>query len=80
MLEPIDHNDPLSILLAREGEEDEVDALEAQRSSGLTRTNVWEPEEREADMHGASPCEIEHASRINRAHNDNPWSFDHFWH
>ncbi len=56
--EPSHCQDPLAILLAREGEQDEVDALEACYLSGRYRKATMEVENLRADLLGASPEEV----------------------
>ena len=56
--EAVDYNDPLSLLLAAEGEDDDVDALHSQYDAGTHRRATSEPERTESDMMGASPVEL----------------------
>ena len=54
--EAVDYNDPLSILLAREGES--CDELESCYRSALHRARCSEPERQTGDWLGASPFEL----------------------
>ena len=56
--EAVDYNDPLSLLLAAEGDEAECEALQAQYDAGTHRAKTYEPERFESDMMGASPVEL----------------------
>ena len=56
--EAVDYNDPLSLLLAAEGEDAECEALEAMYDAGTHRAKTYEPEREYGDMLGASPVEL----------------------
>ena len=56
--EAVDYNDPLSLLLAAEGEDAECEALEAMYDAGTHRAKTYEPEREYDDMLGASPVEL----------------------
>lgn len=54
--EAVDYNDPLSILLAAEGED--TDDRESFFEAGLHRAKTFERERTEGDLLGASPFEL----------------------
>ena len=57
--EAVDYNDPLSILLSRESEDDaETDALESFYCAAKHRAKTAETERTTGDMMGASPFEL----------------------
>ena len=56
--EAVDYNDPLSLLLAAEGEDDDVDERQSFFEAGTHRRATSEPERTESDMMGASPVEL----------------------
>lgn len=56
--EAVDYNDPLSLLLAAEGEDAECEALQSFFEAGTHRRATSEPERTESDMMGASPVEL----------------------
>lgn len=56
--EAVDYNDPLSLLLAAEGEDDDVDERQSFFEAGTHRRATSEPERTESDMMGASPFEL----------------------
>ena len=58
--ETVDYNDPLSLLLAAEDADEEVDARHAQFDAGLYRAKSFEREKTEGDTFGWSPGEIDH--------------------
>lgn len=58
IFEAVDWSDPLSLLLAREGAADEVDALHSLYEAGGHRTRTMEVERTIGDMLGASPFEL----------------------
>ena len=54
--EPVDYNDPLSLMLQAEGEE--TDELESVYDAGTHRAKSFERERDTDDMLGASPAEL----------------------
>ena len=56
--EAVDYNDPLSLLLAAEGEDAEVDALHEQYDAGTHRAKTYEAEREHGDTLGYSPAEL----------------------
>lgn len=54
--EPVDYNDPLSLLLQAEGES--TDDREAEFDAGTHRAKTFEAERTQGDMLGASPVEL----------------------
>lgn len=56
--EAVDYNDPLSLLLAAEGEYDDVDERQSFFEAGTHRRATSEPERTGSDMMGASPVEL----------------------
>ena len=56
--EAVDYNDPLSLLLAAEGEDAEVDALHEQYDAGTHRAKTYEAEREHGDTLGYSPAEM----------------------
>ena len=56
--EAVDYNDPLSLLLAAEDADAEVDVLQSQYEAGLHRAKTFEVERTSGDWLGASPYEL----------------------
>lgn len=56
--EAVDYNDPLSLLLAAEGEDAECEALQAQYVAGTHRAKTYEAEREHGDALGYSPAEL----------------------
>lgn len=58
--EAVDYNDPLSLmLLAEEDEDSEVEHLHSQYDAGLARRSTFEVEKTVGDMLGSSPFELD---------------------
>ena len=55
--EAVDYNDPLSLLLAAEGEDAECEALQSFFEAGTHRRATSEPEREHGDTLGYSPAE-----------------------
>lgn len=58
--EPVDYNDPLSLLLAAEDDDSECDVLHSCWEAASHRARSYEPERLTSDMLGASPFETNH--------------------
>ena len=56
--EAVDYNDPLSLLLAAEGEDDDVDERQSFFEAGTHRRATSEPEREYGDTLGYSPAEL----------------------
>ena len=56
----VDFNDPLTLLLMAEDDEDECDALHSCWDAASHRAKCYEPERMTSDMLGASPFETNH--------------------
>jgi len=53
----IDYNDPLTLLLMAEGDDEECDVLHSCWNAASHRARSYEPERLTSDMLGASPFE-----------------------
>lgn len=56
----IDYNDPLTLLLMTEEDDEECDVLHSCWEAGLHRAKCYEPERTQNDLLGASPFEANH--------------------
>ncbi len=56
--EAVDYNDPLSLLLAAEGEDDDVDERQSFFEAGTHRAKTYEAEREHGDTLGYSPAEL----------------------